>query len=168
MNPADLQACRDEVQVVDVRWPNEWDAGRIDGSIHIPQDELDDRLEELDRATPVVTVCRSGSRSASAAEQLRADGFEAENLDGGLLAWVEAGLPLTDPGEVVEAEPPPDDRPEHLQRLQSEFLQVLMAVQEEFGDKEVSDEEVRAFLRKRLIDEGRSPEQADEFLAGLD
>jgi len=166
MNPADLQSRRNQVQVVDVRWQNEWDAGHLEGAMHIPIDELDDRLDELDRTQPVVTVCRSGSRSASAAEQLRAEGFEADNLDGGLLGWVNERLPFD--GDVVEGEAPPDDRPEHLQRLQSTFLEVLMAVQEHFGDREASDEEVRALLRQRLIDEGRSPAQADEFLAGLD
>jgi rhodanese-related sulfurtransferase len=164
--PAELAVRGHEVQIVDVRWPNEWEAGRIDGSVHIPQDELDDRLDELDRERPVVAVCRSGSRSASAAEQLRADGFQAENLDGGLEAWIADGLPFT--GELVEPEPPADDRPEGHQRLQAEFLNVLMDVQEHFGNREASDEEVRAFLRQRLIDEGRSPEEADAFMAQLD
>ena len=166
VTPGELAARRHEVQIVDVRWPDEWAAGRIEGALHVPADELDDRVDELDRDRPVVTVCRSGSRSASAAEQLRADGFSAESLDGGLLAWVEDGHDFT--GEVVEGEEPPDDRPEGLRRLQSEFLAVLMAVQEHFGDREASDEEVRDFLRRRLIDEGRSPEEADEFLARMD
>lgn len=164
--PGELAERGDDVQIVDVRWPNEWAAGRIAGAVHIPADELDDRAGELDGGRPVVTVCRSGSRSAAAAEQLRADGFTAENLDGGLLAWVDEGLPLT--GEVVEPVEPPDDRPERLRRLQSEFLEVLMAVEEHFGDREASDEEVRAFLRQRLVDEGRSPEEAEDFLARMD
>lgn len=173
MTPHELARRRREVQIVDVRWPNEWAAGRIEGAVHVPVDELDDRVGELDPDRPVVTVCRSGSRSASAAEQFRADGFTAESLDGGMQAWAEAGFDVTTPdgdrpGEVVEPEEPPDDRPEGLQRLQSEFLGVLMAVQEHFGDREASDEEVRRFLRRRLIDEGRSPEEADDFLARMD
>ena len=172
MNPAELRPRRGEVQIVDVRWPNEWEAGRIEGAVHIPQDELDDRLDELDRARPVVTVCRSGNRSAAAAEELRAQGFEAENLDGGMQAWAESGFdvvaPDGRPGSVVEPEPPPDDRSEAHQRLQSEFLSVLFDVQEHFGDREASDEEIRGFLRQRLIDEGRSPKEADEFLARMD
>jgi rhodanese-related sulfurtransferase len=165
VTPAELAARRGEVQIVDVRWLNEWEAGHIDGAIHIPQDELDDRLEEIGRGRPVVTVCRSGGRSAAAAEQLRAEGFVVENLEGGLLAWAEEGLPLT--GPVIEPEPPPDDRPEHLKRLQEEFLSVLFAVQEHFGESEPTDEEVVAFLRQRLIDQGRSPEEADAFMAGI-
>ena len=165
MTPGELHDRRDQVHIVDGRWPNEWEAGRIEGAIHIPQDELDDRVREIGRNRPVVTVCRSGSRSAAAAEQLRDEGFNAENLDGGVLAWVDEGLPFT--GEVVEPAPPPDDRPESHQRLQEEFLSVLFAVQDHFGDADPSDEEVRAFLRQRLVDEGRSPEEADEFLANL-
>lgn len=172
MAPDELARQRDDVQIVDVRWPNEWEAGRIEGSVHIAVDELDDRLDELDRDRPVVTVCRSGSRSASAAEQLRAEGFSAENLNGGLLAWADAGLRLTTPdgrpGTVVEPDEPPDDRPEGLQRLQQQFLRILMEVQAHFGDREASDEEVRAFLRQRLIDEGRTPEEADDFLERMD
>ncbi len=124
MTPAELKARRGEVQIVDVRWPNEWEAGRIEGALNIPQDELDDRLSEIDRSRPVVTVCRSGMRSAAAAEQLPAEGFQADNLDGGMLAWAEEGLHVTTPdgrpGAVVEGEPPPDDRPIEHQRLQAE------------------------------------------------
>jgi rhodanese-related sulfurtransferase len=172
MTPAELDARRDEVQVVDVRWPNEWEAGRIDGAVHIRQDELDDRLDELDQARLVITVCRTGSRSSAAAAQLGAEGFRAENLDGGLEAWTQAGLPLVAadgrPGTVAEPEPPPDDRPIEHQRIQAEMMSVLFDLQERFGDREPSDQEVREFLRQRLIDEGRTPEEADEFMVAVD
>ena len=172
MTPAELEARRGEVQIVDVRWPNEWEAGRIEGALHIPQDELDDRLGEIDRSRPVVTVCLSGNRSGAAAEQLRVEGFRADNLDGGMQAWAAEGLPVTTPGggpgTVVEPEPPPEDRPVEHQRLQAEFMRLLFDIQEHFGEREPTDEEVRAFLRQRLIDEGRSPEEADAFLAGMD
>ncbi|HET7488660.1 MAG TPA: rhodanese-like domain-containing protein [Acidimicrobiales bacterium] len=171
MTPEQLAERRHEFQVVDVRWPNEWEAGHIEGSVHVPEDDLDDRLDELDAARPVVTVCRSGHRSERAAEELRAEGFRAENLEGGVLAWAEAGLPLVTPagtaGEVAEPEPPPDDRPAFDQRLQSEMMSVLMDLQAEFGDRRPSDEEVRGFLRRRMIAEGRSPEEADEVLSRI-
>lgn len=172
MTPADLDSHTGDVQIVDVRWPNEWEAGRIEGAVHIPLDELEDRLDEIDRSRPVVTVCRTGSRSGQAAEELREGGFQAENLDGGMQAWADAGLQVTTPdghpGAVVEPQPPPDDRPSEHQRLQSEFLSVVFAVQEHFGDREPSDEEVRGFLRQRLIEDGKSPEEADAFLARMD
>src|SRR5437764_3047969 len=68
MTPEQLARRLDGVQIVDVRWQNEWDAGRIDGAVHIPADELEDRLDELRRDSPVVTVCLHGNRSANAAE----------------------------------------------------------------------------------------------------
>lgn len=168
MTPQELARRRGEVQIVDVRWPNEWEAGRIDGAVHIPVDDIDDRFDELDRSRPVVTVCLSGSRSANAAETLAAAGFDAENLDGGVAAWADAGLPLVrdggEAGEVVE----PEEPPEHLQRLEQEFLKVLFEVQEHFGDREPSDEEVRAFLHERLIDQGRTPDEADALMASME
>ena len=172
MIPTELFERGEDVQIVDVRYPNEWEAGRIEGAVHIPLDDLDDCLDLIDRSRRVVTVCRSGDRSADAAQSLVAAGFRAESLDGGMEAWAVAGLPFTTPegrpGTVAEPEPPPDDRPPEHQRLQAEFLSVLFDLQEHFGDHEPSDEEVRGFLRERLIGEGKSPEEADEFLARMD
>ena len=157
-------------QILDVRYPNEWAAGHIEGARHIPGDELEDRLDELDRDRPIVTVCRSGARSAEAAAFLTAEGYDAQNLEGGMQAWAEAGLAFRasdgSAGAVVEPEAPPDDRPEQVQRLQGAYLQAVFAVQEHFGDREPSDEEVRAFLRDRLIAEGSTPEEADQALGG--
>ena len=152
-----------------MRYPNEWEAGRIEGALHIPADELDDRIDEVARDRPVVTVCRSGSRSQEAADRLRAEGVDAQNLDGGLEAWIGAGFALTAeggrPGRVVEPEAPPVD--ERMQELQSEFLAVAFAAHERFGDREPSEEEMRAFLHERLVNEGRTPEEADRFLDEL-
>lgn len=171
MDPRALAERRDDVQIVDVRYPNEWEAGRIAGAVHIPRDELLDRLGELDHDRPVVTVCRSGTRSAEAAAELAAEGFPAENLDGGMLAWAEAGLPFSGPdggpGTVAEPEEPPDDRPESHQRLQAEFMSLLLEVQEHFGEHEPSEEEVQAYLRERMIRDGATPEEADEAMARI-
>lgn len=88
----------DDVRIVDVREPSEWDAGRIEGSVLIPLNDLmAGRGEGLESDRPVVLVCRSGSRSEVAALLLRARGFEAHNLKGGLEAWQAEGLPLTTP-----------------------------------------------------------------------
>ncbi len=161
----------DEAQVVDVRWPNEWDAGHIDGACHIPVDVLSDRLAELDRSRPVVTVCRSGSRSTDAARALSAEGFEAESLHGGMLAWEESGFPLVtsdgSPGRVVEPEPPAAHDSEEHQRLAADFVSLALEVQEHFGDHQPSEEEIRSYLRERMIGEGRSPEDADEVMARI-
>lgn len=78
-------------QLVDVRQDYEWDAGHIAGASHIPLEQLPSRAEELDHDRPIVFSCRSGSRSAMATSVFRESGFEAFNLTGGLLGWVEEG-----------------------------------------------------------------------------
>ena len=90
---AELQ--RDGAQLIDVREPYERDAGRIPGdSAHIELDRLPAEAESIDRERPVVFYCRTGSRSAMAAEAFAAAGWDAHNLDGGLKAWREADYPL--------------------------------------------------------------------------
>jgi rhodanese-related sulfurtransferase len=78
--------------LVDVRTDDEWALGRIAGSVHIPMDELVTRLEEV--GDHVICVCAVGARSARVAEYLNTQGREAVNLDGGIYAWAEAGLPI--------------------------------------------------------------------------
>jgi rhodanese-related sulfurtransferase len=90
-----------DVQLVDVREPYEHEAGRIAGSVHIELERLPASAGELERERPIVFYCRSGSRSALAAQAFSASGFEAHNLDGGLEAWVGAGLPIEPDGGRV-------------------------------------------------------------------
>jgi rhodanese-related sulfurtransferase len=103
-NLATARGCwerRDDVQILDVREGWEWDAGHIEGSAHIPlNDLLGGRMENLDQSRPVVAVCKSGNRSEVAALMLRARGYEAHNLQGGVEEWKDEGLPLvTDEGQ---------------------------------------------------------------------
>ena len=82
-------------QLVDVRESLEFAAGRIAGARSVPLADVGRRATELDRARPVVCVCRSGKRSAQAAETLTALGFaHVQQLEGGLSAWEQAGLPV--------------------------------------------------------------------------
>ena len=83
-----------DTQLVDVREPYEHDAGRIAGATHIELDSLPSEAQSLDRDRPLVFYCRSGSRSAMAADAFRVAGYDAYNMAGGLEAWVESGLPL--------------------------------------------------------------------------
>jgi rhodanese-related sulfurtransferase len=84
-----------EVQLVDVREPAEWEAGRIPGEVrHIPMADLTAQAASIDRERPVIFSCRVGGRSLMAAQAFRASGFEAYSLAGGLEAWQDAGLPL--------------------------------------------------------------------------
>ncbi len=101
MEPTLLKEQGDHLQVVDVREPEEWHAGRIPGSQWIPMNELSDRLGELDQQCPVVTVCRSGQRSGQMAELLTERGYRADSLDGGIAAWAEQQLPIRTPGEEL-------------------------------------------------------------------
>lgn len=99
MDPNDVHTRQDEVQLIDVRDTDEWRAGRIPGARWIPMDELPDRLGELDSDKPVVTVCRSGKRSGEMADLLASRGYRVDNLDGGMHAWAEAGLPVRTPDD---------------------------------------------------------------------
>ncbi len=83
-----------EAIALDVREPYEWQAGRIDGALHIPLGELRQRPSELPKSTPIVAVCRSGSRSSAVVGPLRQLGYEVLNLAGGLASWHRQQLPL--------------------------------------------------------------------------
>jgi rhodanese-related sulfurtransferase len=78
--------------LLDVRAEDEWADGRIAGSVHIPMDQLMQRLDEVDDR--VVCVCAVGARSARVAQFLNAQGREAVNLDGGLYAWAASGFAI--------------------------------------------------------------------------
>lgn len=81
-----------DAQLVDVREPHEVTRGTLPGALNIPLGELPARLDELDTDRRVVLVCRSGARSATAAEYLTAQGFvDVVNLTGGMLAVDRAG-----------------------------------------------------------------------------
>jgi rhodanese-related sulfurtransferase len=89
-----------EVDVLDVREPEEWDMGHIEGATWIPMSHLQARWREIDTSRKLVVVCRSGSRSNYVAAMLRQVGIDAANLDGGMLAWKSEKLPITPPGIV--------------------------------------------------------------------
>ena len=91
----------DHIQLIDVRRPDEHEAGRIAGDRHIELAILAQQAETIDRDRPVVFYCRSGARSGMATEAFRGAGFDAYNLAGGLLEWDAAGLPLEPDGGYV-------------------------------------------------------------------
>ena len=98
ITPREAYGRRDEVQLLDVREPYEWNAGRIEGAVHIPlQEVLDGRTEGLDPDLPVVVYCRTANRSEVAKLMLEARGFDASVMEGGSEAWVAEGLPFTTP-----------------------------------------------------------------------
>jgi rhodanese-related sulfurtransferase len=81
--------------LVDVREPEEWVSGHLPGAIHIPLNDLPDRLSEIPGDKPVVLVCAVGSRSFHGSQFLLESGFmEVYNLSDGTMGWMRKGLPL--------------------------------------------------------------------------
>ncbi len=91
--------------LLDVREDDEWSAGHVPGSLHLPMGQLRGRLEDLPADEDLVVVCRSGLRSGHVTAYLIGSGRRARNLEGGLQAWAAAGRPLTSdtgaPPEVI-------------------------------------------------------------------
>ena len=80
----------DDLFILDVREPNEYQINRIPGSTLIPLGELPRRYQELDRDREIVAQCKMGGRSAKAMEFLRSVGFsKVKNLRGGILEWID-------------------------------------------------------------------------------
>lgn len=84
--------------LLDVREDGEWQAGHAPKARHIPLRRLPARLRDLPPNRTVITVCRSGHRSAQAAALLARDGQDVLNLAGGMRAWARAGLPVVASG----------------------------------------------------------------------
>jgi rhodanese-related sulfurtransferase len=83
----------DGLHVLDVREPVEWAHGHIEGAIHIPLQQLPQRLDEVPEGQTLV-VCKVGGRSARAVAWLGQQGREAVNLDGGMIDWADTGRPM--------------------------------------------------------------------------
>ena len=93
LTPGEVRAALDgdrggDYLLLDVRQPEEYDAGHLPGAMLIPLGELEARQEELERGKNIITYCRSGRRSMAAAIELCGLGFEhLYNLEGGILNW---------------------------------------------------------------------------------
>ncbi|MFN2606799.1 MAG: rhodanese-like domain-containing protein [Acidimicrobiales bacterium] len=88
----ELEAARAEgAPLIDVRQPEEYDAGHVPGARLIPLSEVGMRVRQLPAEGPVYVICLSGSRSLRAADFLRRQGVDARNVAGGTKAWVESG-----------------------------------------------------------------------------
>jgi rhodanese-related sulfurtransferase len=84
-----------EAFLLDVREADEWAAGHVPGALHIPLGELAARYLEIDRASALYVICRSGRRSDQAAQALAGVGWQASNVADGMVGWHAAGLPMT-------------------------------------------------------------------------
>ncbi|MEE1930057.1 rhodanese-like domain-containing protein [Streptomyces sp. TRM 70351] len=93
----DVGAVPADAFLLDVREPDEWAAGHARGAVHVPIGEVTARVGELTEQAGdarVFVVCRVGGRSAQVTGFLAAQGVDAVNVDGGMLAWAAAGRPL--------------------------------------------------------------------------
>jgi rhodanese-related sulfurtransferase len=91
--------------LLDVREPDEWNAGHAPGAMFIPLGQLPANVDDLPRDRRIVAICRVGGRSARATEFLIAAGIDAVNLAGGMRAWAASDLVVEnddgDPGTVI-------------------------------------------------------------------
>jgi rhodanese-related sulfurtransferase len=104
ISPADasslLASAPTGLVVLDVRTPEEFAAGRLAGAVNLDfyAATFADDLAALDRQAPYLLYCRTDNRSGQVREMMRSLGFVAvHEIDGGIVAWVEAGLPIEAP-----------------------------------------------------------------------
>lgn len=79
----------EDIQLIDVRQPEEWAFSKIEGAKLIPLGEIMNRMGEIDENRETVIHCKAGSRSAQAVQALQRAGFKGQlkNLKGGIIAW---------------------------------------------------------------------------------
>jgi glyoxylase-like metal-dependent hydrolase (beta-lactamase superfamily II)/rhodanese-related sulfurtransferase len=101
-----LAARTDEVVLLDVREPGEYERGHVPSAVNIPQAELASRLDELPRERPILVICQTGSRSRHVTQFLLQMGYpDVANVLGGTSAWRRAGKPLVRPEQGVSPTP---------------------------------------------------------------
>lgn len=106
VSPQTAHAFKDALQIVDVREYDEFvgPLGYVHGARLIPLSTVGHAADRLDRNKPVLVICRSGGRSAAAAQALARMGFPLVfNMNGGMLAWNAEGLPVRRGGDLSNA-----------------------------------------------------------------
>ena len=92
-------------KLVDVRENNEWAAGHPPQAVHMPLASLEAKAARLPKNRPVLVICRSGNRSRTGTKRLRALGYDAYSVSGGMRAWESAGGAVLDrkgrPGRIA-------------------------------------------------------------------
>ena len=99
----DVAGAREQIEggalLLDVREPEEWQAGHVPGALHIPMGEVTEARDRLPTDRPILAICRSGGRSARVTAALVSWGFDAANVAGGMQAWAGSGFDVvTDEG----------------------------------------------------------------------
>jgi rhodanese-related sulfurtransferase len=78
--------------LVDVREADEWADGHVADAVLVPMSSI--AIDQIPEGRPVYCICRSGNRSGKVVEALIGAGVDAVNVDGGMIAWAAAGLPV--------------------------------------------------------------------------
>ena len=87
---------KEDFILLDVRTPDEYEEGHIEGSVLIPVNEVLDRHDELEKDKEIVVYCRTDNRSSFAANLLFKLGYkDVSNVKDGILAWEENGYPVS-------------------------------------------------------------------------
>lgn len=87
-----------DATIIDVRRPDEYEAGHVKDAISIPVDDLFSRIEELPKGSKLLFICAQGVRSGLACEMAAAMGLDSDNLyniEDGTSAWIDKGLPAS-------------------------------------------------------------------------
>jgi rhodanese-related sulfurtransferase len=96
-----IELAAGESILVDVRESWEWDLGHAPEAINLPMSQLDARHEELPLDATLLIVCHSGQRSLSVTDALARAGYNAVNVDGGMIAWqLSGGMVVADGSET--------------------------------------------------------------------
>ena len=98
VDPGQVQTLMEENPrpfLLDVRTPEEFQQGHINGSVLIPLNDLANRMNRIPKDKVVVCICASGSRSSAAARKLEAAGYQVKNLRGGIDRWMRSGFPVS-------------------------------------------------------------------------
>jgi rhodanese-related sulfurtransferase len=83
----------DGLPLIDVREEDEYLMARVAGAVLIPLGEVVERIDEVPVDGPVYVICARGGRSGKAVAHFRSLGIDAVNVAGGIVAWIDAGLP---------------------------------------------------------------------------
>lgn len=90
-----------DVQIIDVREQEEYEAGHIPGVPLIPMSEIPDKIEQFDKNVEYIFVCRSGRRSLEVAKFFQSEGIEkVHNYAGGMLDWKEENQEIVKGSEI--------------------------------------------------------------------
>jgi thioredoxin 1 len=98
-----------DVQVIDVRTPEEYNEGHLKGALNInyKADDFASEITKLDKNKPTLVYCLGGGRSTGAAEQMQKKGFTTiYNMQGGMIKWNAANKPVEYPSSALDREKP--------------------------------------------------------------